>query len=79
MAKQRFKFTLASLFVENLNTDHYLIAPGNKVGQKYMLDVDTVKIIAAMFVEGTCVIVDFKICFKYIGHVYVQRLRMMQN
>ena len=45
----------------------------------FTLDVDIPEIKAAMFAHGTRVVADTDIWHKHIGHVNLQRLKMMQS
>ena len=45
----------------------------------FNLDVDVSKVKASMFVQGTGVVANIEIWHKCIGHVNVQRLKMMQS
>ena len=49
------------------------------MGRMFTLDVDIPKIKAAMFAHGIGVVSDTDIWHNGIGHVNLQRLKMMQS
>ncbi|MCO5599573.1 hypothetical protein L7F22_053679 [Adiantum nelumboides] len=56
-----------------------LVAQGKKVRSMFTLNVNMPKMNAAMFAQGTSVVVDVEIWHKRIGHANVQRLKLMQS
>ena len=49
------------------------------MGRMFTLDVNVPEVKAAMFVHGAGVIADVDIWHKWIGHVNLQRLKLMQS
>ena len=73
------KFNTDGCFVEDFNNKNRLIAKGKRMGRMFTLDVDIPEIKAAMFAHGTEVVAYTDIWHKRIGHVNLQRLKMMQS
>ena len=71
------RFNIDGCFVEDFNNKNKLIAKGKRMGRMVTLDVDIPEIKAAMFAHGTRVVADTNIWHKHIGHVNLQRLKMM--
>ncbi|MCO5587259.1 hypothetical protein L7F22_041206 [Adiantum nelumboides] len=68
-----------SLYVEEYKKNGKLVAQGKKVGRMFTLNVNMPEMNAAMFAQGTSVVVDVEIWHKWIGHANVQRLKIMQS
>ena len=49
------------------------------MGRMFTLDVNVLEVKAAMFVHGASVIADVDIWHKRIGHVNLQKLKLMQS
>ena len=65
--------------MEEFKKNGRLVTQGKKVGRMFTLDVNMPKIKDAMFAQGSGVVADIEIWHKRIGHVNVQRLKLMQN
>ena len=66
-------------FVEELDNKCRLVARGRRMGKMFTLDVNVPEVKVAMFVHGAGVIADVDIWHKRIGHVNLQRLKLMQS
>ena len=73
------RFNTDGCFVEDFNNKNKLIAKGKRMGCMFTLDVHIPEIKAAMFAHRTRVVADTDIWHKRIGHVNLQRLKMMQS
>ena len=73
------RFNLDGCFVEDLKNKCRLVAKGKRQGRMFMLDVEIPEVKAAMFANGSRVVVDTDIWHKKIGHVNMQRLKLMQS
>ena len=73
------QFNASGCYVEDFNNKNRLIAKGKRIGCMFTLDVNVTQIKAAMFAQGKGVVVDTDIWHKRIGHINLQRLKMMQS
>ena len=73
------RFNPDSCFVEDFKNKNRLIAKGKRMGRMFTLDVDVPEVKSAMFAQGIGVIADTDIWHKRIGHVNLQRLKIMQS
>ncbi|MCO5563260.1 hypothetical protein L7F22_016897 [Adiantum nelumboides] len=67
------------LYVEEYKKNGKIVAQGKKVERMFTLNVNMPEMNAAMFAQGTSVVVDVEIWHKRISHANVQRLKLMQN
>jgi hypothetical protein len=65
-------------FVENMKNQGKLIAKGDMNGQMFTLDVNMPKVIFMLFTHGKGAR-DIGIWHKRIGHVNLQRLKLMEK
>ncbi|MCO5575728.1 hypothetical protein L7F22_029531 [Adiantum nelumboides] len=73
------RFNGDGLYVEEHKKNGKLAAQGKKVGRMFTLNVNMPKMNAAMFTQGSGIVVDVEIWYKWIGHANVQRLKLMQS
>ena len=62
-----------------MNNKCKLVAKGKILERMFSLDVSMSKVKAALFAHGSRVVADTNIWHKRIGHVNVQRLKLMQR
>ncbi len=72
-------FNLDGCFVEDLKNKYRLVSKGKRQGYMFMLDVEIQELKAAMFANGFGIVADTDIWHKRIGHVNMQRLKLMQS
>ncbi len=72
------RFKLDGCFVEDLKNKCRLVAKGKRQGRMFMLDVEIPEVKVSMFANGYGVVADIDIWHKRIGHVNMQRLKLMQ-
>ena len=65
-------------FVEDFENKCKLVAKGKRSGRMFTLDVNVPEVKFAMFARGARVVADVNIWHKRIGHVNVQRMKVMQ-
>ncbi len=70
-------FNLDGCFVEDLKNKCRLVAKGKRQDRMFMLDVEIPEVKVAMFENGSGVVADTHIWCKRIGHVNMQRLKLM--
>ncbi|MCO5567506.1 hypothetical protein L7F22_021200 [Adiantum nelumboides] len=73
------RFNGDGLYVEEYKKNGKLVAQGKKVEGMFTPNVNMPEMNAAMFAQGTGVVVDVEIWHKWIGHANVQRLKLMQS
>lgn len=73
------RFNSDGCFVEDFENKCTLVAKGKRSGRMFTLDVKMPKVKSAMFAHGAGVIVDVGIWHIRIGHVNVQRMKLMQS
>ena len=60
------------LYVEEYKQNGKLVVKGKKVCKRmFTLNVNVPEINAIIFAQGTCIVVDIKIWYKWIGHANV--------
>ena len=72
-------FNPDGFFVEEFNNKCRLVAKGKRSGRMFTLDVNVSEVKVAMFAHGSGVVADTNIWHKRIGHVNMQRLKLMQS
>lgn len=73
------RFNRDGCFVEDFENKCRLVAKGKRSGRMFTLDVNMPEVKSAMFAHGVGVVTDVDIWHKRIGHVNVQRMKLMQS
>lgn len=73
------RFNHDGYFVEDFQNKCRLVAKGRRSGRMFTLDVNMPEVKSSMFAHGVGVVADVDIWHKRIGHVNVQKMKLMQS